>query len=266
MRELISFACAGETLVGTIDRCDGEEAPRTGLVIVSGGNEVRYGAHRGMAMLAAKIAANGFPVLRFDRRGIGDSSGVNGGFRQSRPDIEAAVAAFRKAIPGLDRLVAFGNCDAATALVLHGGDPFARLILANPWIIDTVGDDDDLPPADAIKARYAEKIRDPGSWGRLLTGGVNLRKLADGIAKIASSDTDQPEMLERAFFPALRKRADARIILAQGDATAIAFAAAARRANFAGSIEHIDTASHSFAREQDQAALLRLIMDALIEE
>src|SRR3546814_5025865 len=83
----------------------------TGLLIVSGGNELRSGAHRGMAKLAARLARDGFPVFRFDRRGVGDSEGENGGFLSSGPDIAEAVAAFLRASPGLRRIVALGNCD-----------------------------------------------------------------------------------------------------------------------------------------------------------
>src|SRR3546814_5070051 len=66
----------------------------TGLLIVSGGNELRSGAHRGMAKLAARLSRDGFPVFRFDRRGVGDSEGENGGFLSSGPDIAEEVAAF----------------------------------------------------------------------------------------------------------------------------------------------------------------------------
>src|SRR3546814_4572846 len=76
----------------------------TGLLIVSGGNELRSGAHRGMAKLAARLARDGFPVFRFDRRGVGDSEGENGGFLSSGPDIAEAVAAFLRASPGLRRI------------------------------------------------------------------------------------------------------------------------------------------------------------------
>ena len=48
MRRVIAFACEGETLVGSLDQASGS----TGLLIVSGGNEIRAGAHRGMATLA----------------------------------------------------------------------------------------------------------------------------------------------------------------------------------------------------------------------
>ena len=53
MRHQLSFACEGAALAASLD----EAAGGTGLLIVSGGNEIRSGAHRGMAMLAARIAA-----------------------------------------------------------------------------------------------------------------------------------------------------------------------------------------------------------------
>ncbi|WP_334007723.1 hypothetical protein [Sphingomonas aerolata] len=117
MRRLIAVPCEGETLVATLD----EAAGATGVLIVSGGNEIRSGAHRGMAMLARRLAAGGTPVFRYDRRGIGDSSGENRGFLSAQADLVAAAAAFRAAVPHVTRLVGFGNCDAASALALFGG-------------------------------------------------------------------------------------------------------------------------------------------------
>ncbi len=124
-RRHLTFECEGSALVGTIDEAEGF----AGLLIVSGGNELRSGAWSGQARLAARIAAQGFPVFRYDRRGVGDSEGGNGEFRSSGPDIAAALAAFRNAAPQVDRVVAFGNCDAASALMLTRGAGFDALIL-----------------------------------------------------------------------------------------------------------------------------------------
>jgi len=255
MRELIAFDCAGETLVGTLDRAEGA----TGLLIVSGGNEIRIGAHRGMALLARRLAEAGIPVFRFDRRGIGDSSGENGGYASSAPDIAAAAAALRQHAPGVRRLIGFGNCDAATALVLFGDSAgIDRLILSNPWIIEP---SDDLPPAAAIRARYAERLRDPREWGRLLTGGVNISKLISGLRKISSRSNEVTALLTDRIFAALP--ADATVILAARDATAQAFAAEAGRRRWPGTIKRIATASHSYAREGDGDALFEAIVAAI---
>lgn len=256
MRTLISFACAGETLVGSLDPAAGT----TGLLIVSGGNEIRCGAHRGMAALASRLAAEGVPVFRFDRRGIGDSTGENGGFGTSADDIKAAAATFRAHCPALNRLVGFGNCDAASALALYGREVgVGGLILANPWVIEAT---DDLPPADAIRARYAERLRDPRAWLRLLRGGIDFSKLATGLRKILAPTSQDDGTLEQVIFSALAAN-DATIILAERDATAIAFRAAARRRRYTGRFVTIDTASHSFARAEDKTALFEAILAAL---
>lgn len=255
MRRLIAFPCAGETLVGSLDEAEGT----TGLLIVSGGNEIRCGAHRGMAELAVALAERGVPVFRFDRRGIGDSSGENGGYATSAPDIMAAVSAFRAAMPSVERLAGFGNCDAATALLLNGGDAFDRLILANPWVVEQA---DDLPPVAAIRSRYAERLRDPAAWAKMLTGRVNIGNLVSGLAKISRTTTELSP-LETAVFSALASHPDARVILAAGDATAIAFADAARRAGHDPRALVIDTTSHSFAGPAEQATLLGAIVTLL---
>ena len=241
MRKLIAFDCADDTLLGTLDTAPGA----TGLLIVSGGNEIRSGAHRGMALLATRLAAEDIPVFRYDRRGIGDSTGANHGFRSSAPDIAAAAAAFR-AETGIARLVAFGNCDAASALALFGrAAGIDAVILANPWVVEAV---DDLPPAAAIRARYAERLRDPAAWRRLLGGGVSLRKLARGLRRIA---TPAPPTNAEILDAIATWENAATVILATGDATALAYAAAAR----AGPPPiRLDTASHSFADAGDALA------------
>jgi alpha/beta superfamily hydrolase len=140
--------------VGNLD----EGHKSTGLLIVSGGNEIRAGAHAGMAKLAQLVAAEGYPVFRYDRRGIGDSGGTNAGFMASAADIAAASEHFRKVNPKLDKVVGFGNCDAATALVLFTEQAkLNALILANPWVIDEANDDTEIPTTPApswIRARY----------------------------------------------------------------------------------------------------------------
>lgn len=255
MRRMIGFSCEGDTLVGTLDESPGT----TGLLIVSGGNEIRCGAHRGMALLAAEIAAAGYPVFRYDRRGIGDSSGTNQGFMTSQSDLIAAAAAFRTNAPQLTAIVGFGNCDAATALALFGQSAgIDRLVLANPW---TIEDQDILPPAAAIRARYADRLRNPAEWLRLLRGGVDLHKLISGLKKISRSSGEQPGSLASQLIDALHGWGDrATVLLARADATAIAYRAAV------GDVTQthiIDSDSHSFARRTDKAALRAAILAAL---
>ncbi|MBX9796325.1 hydrolase 1, exosortase A system-associated [Sphingomonas sp.] len=255
MRRVITFPCEGDTLFGTLDEAPGT----TGLLIVSGGNEIRAGAHRGMAALAARVAAAGHPVFRFDRRGVGDSTGVNGGYASAAPDLAAAIATFRTHAPQVTRLVGFGNCDAATALLLHAPGTFDRLLLANPWVVEA----GPLPPPAAIRAHYLARLTDPKAWARLLSGQIRFGKLFSGLRRISQKTPEELSQLEAAVFAALAAHPDARVLLASGDATAIAFADAARRAGHAGPVTRIDTASHSFADAAAKAALTDAVLAAL---
>ncbi len=258
MRRILSFNCEGAVLAATLDDALGT----TGVLIVSGGNEIRFGAHRGMAKLSAVIAAAGYPVLRFDRRGIGDSEGDNGGFESSAADIAAALFAFKRECPAVSRVIAFGNCDAASALLLHRPAVDA-LILANPWVFEPA---DDLPPPAAIRARYAEKLRDPTALRRLLTGAVSFRKLFAGIASIAKP-TSASSLAERVAAGMAATTAPISILLATGDATAIAFSDQWEKPTFAAqrrrhdvTVKRIESSSHSFASDADYQALKAAIL------
>ena len=262
MRRLIAFTCADETLLGTLD----EAAGATGLLIVSGGNEIRIGAHRGMALLAQRLAGAGHPVFRFDRRGIGDSTGENGGFESSAADIAAAAAVFR-AETGVTRIVAFGNCDAATALAFfHAQSGIDALVLANPWVIEAT---DELPPAAAIRTRYAERLRDPREWLRLLRGGINILKLISGLLKAYHKQSEKSGGLPHRLAAALAEsRIPITILLAKGDNTAIAFAHAFAGPAFAQvrdkiTIEQLGSDSHSFASAADKDWLFERVLAAL---
>ena len=254
MRRFVAVACEGETLAATLDKAHGT----TGLLIVSGGNEIRSGAHRGMTQLAQRLAETGTPVFRYDRRGVGDSTGDNRGFLSAQPDLIAAATAFRHAAPHVTRVVGFGSCDAASTLALFGRSAgIDRITLANPWVIEPI---DDLPPAAAIRAHYGERLRDPATWRRAVTGQVSLAKLFRGLRRVTAAKTEKQTPLATQVLTAIDDwRDDVAIVLASGDATAIAFAAAYRGGV---SVTRLDTASHSFAGAENAAALHAVIAAA----
>lgn len=260
MRRVVAFPCASQTLLGTLDAAGGT----SGLLIVSGGNEVRAGAHRGMALLAARLAEAGVPVFRFDRRGVGDSSGENRGFAASRDDIAAALACFRAHQPQLARVIGFGNCDAATALGLFGAElGLDGLVLANPWVIAPQGD---LPPPAAIRAHYAERLRDPAQWWRLLRGGVDISKLVKGLSHTAEKPSQA--WADRLASALARQDISVTVLLASGDNTARAFRAEWDRPIFApvrtrAAVATCDTASHSFAQAADKDWLFTQLLAAV---
>lgn len=218
-RRAIVFPCGGAKLVGMLD-CASLHG-QTGLLIVSGGSEIRAGAFAGQAMLAARLAESaGVPVFRFDRRGIGDSEGENPGWRGSRDDIAAALGTFRAALPGMRRVVGYGLCDAASALMLHaatlGVHGFDALVLANPWTLDdTAGDIEGHSPA-ALRQRYLANLADPRALWRLLSGQVNLARLARGLGQ-ASQRKAAPSPLVGVLHTGLARFAGPATLLISAD-------------------------------------------------
>ena len=255
MRRHCTFACEGAMLLGTLDGAAGS----TGLLIVSGGNEVRAGPWNAQALLAARIAALGYPVFRFDRRGVGDSEGENRGFQGSAADIAAALTAFREQAPQLTRIVGFGNCDGAAALMLAEGAGCDALVLANPWTIESEAEG---PPPAAIRAHYWRRLRDPAAVLRLLAGKVSPLKLVRSLAGAARMDRPRNTGLAGAIATGLaRFGGRAAIVLAGRDRTAQVFLARWDRSD--PRLRHCAGADHSFSDPASFAWLEAQIREAL---
>lgn len=254
-RVQLNFNCHGHTLAGSLDHAPGA----TALLIVSGGNEIRAGAFSGQALLAARIAAAGHPVFRFDRRGIGDSAGENEGFRHSTPDIAAALAAFRAHAPNVNRVVGFGNCDAASALMLAGGSGCDALVLSNPWTIDDAADN--TPPPEAVRARYLAKLKRPSEILRLLRGGVDLGKLARGLGQAARPKAVPSTLAEEMRAGLAGFAGEVLIVLASSDRTAQAFENQWDRTDHR--IRRCEGASHGWVEPHARDWLFDRLIEAL---
>jgi len=256
-RRQITFECEGSVCAASIDEAPGT----TGLLIVTGGNEVRAGAWNGQALMAARIAAAGFPVFRFDRRGVGDSAGGNGGFLTSGPDIAAALAAFRVGVPHLERVIGFGNCDGASALMLTEGAGFEGLILSNPWTIENDSEEAAAPPPAALRSHYLRRLRDPGAILRLIAGKVSLRALATSLLG-ALRPTPPPSTLAIRLAEGLtRFSGPVSILLASRDRTAQAFEAAWPKGD--ARVQSCENATHSYVEPQSEAWLEARLIDML---
>ncbi len=268
-RSFHPFECEEQMLAGTLD-----EGPlTTGLLIVSGGNEIRSGAHAGMAKLARNIAERGYPVFRYDRRGVGDSTGANQGFLETQADIGSAIEQFHDINPQIQKIVAFGNCDAATALALFGADiAMDMCVLANPWVIEAADispEGPTAPPPSAIRSRYWERLKNPRSIIDLFTGKIDLRKLAKGL-KQATQKQENTALSIRLSDGLIRLGVPTRILLANRDTTARAFLAAWNSKGFKAvralpniSTETLDSASHSFADDNSKLWLENQLLEAL---
>jgi len=176
------FDCAGERLLGLLHPAGG----RLGLVIVVGGPQYRAGSHRHFVTVAEAAAAAGHPTLRFDVRGMGDSTGALRQFEQIGPDIGAAIDALVAAQPQLEQVVLWGLCDGASAALIYlheRHDPrVAGLCLLNPWVRSTTSQ-----ARAQVKHYYVQRLMSADFWRKLLSGGVAAGALGEFLGKLRAA-------------------------------------------------------------------------------
>ena len=167
--EAIEFASADETLVGVL--AAPEVARSTGVVIIVGGPQYRVGSHRQFVLLARRLAAEGYAVLRFDYRGMGDSPGPLGHFETVQDDVAAAIGALQASSPGVQRVVLWGLCDGASAALLYlhqrADARVCGLILLNPWVRTEASQ-----ARTRVRFYYLQRVMQPAFWAKLLGGKV----------------------------------------------------------------------------------------------
>jgi uncharacterized protein len=176
--QIFNFNCAGEPLVGVA--CVPDEARSTGVIVVVGGPQYRVGSHRQFLLLSRSLASAGYPVLRFDCRGMGDSTGDLRNFETISEDIAAAIDAFQANCPQVERIVLWGLCDAASANLLYWNQAKdARvhgMVLLNPWVRSEA-----TLARTHIKHYYGQRLFQAEFWRKLLTGNLGLGRAIRGF-------------------------------------------------------------------------------------
>jgi len=173
------FDCAGEQLLGVLTSpAAGVGTSGLGVVILVGGPQYRVGAHRQFVQLAKRLAADGHTVLRFDVRGMGDSTGEQRSFEALDDDLRAAIDALHREVPGLKSLVLWGLCDGASAALTYwagGQDPRIKgMCLVNPWLRSA-----ETLAKTHVKHYYRQRLMQPDFWLKLLRGGVATKAVRD---------------------------------------------------------------------------------------
>ena len=168
---VVVFPCDDEKLVAILHD-PGDSTARLGVLFVVGGPQYRVGSHRQFVLMARMIAAVGYPVLRFDYRGMGDSSGASRTFDCVDQDIRAAIDAFLIEIPSLQTVVILGLCDAASAALMYcTADARVRgLVLINPWARTEGGN-----ARVVMRHYYLTRLAQRSFWIKAFSGAFRLR-------------------------------------------------------------------------------------------
>ena len=177
----VVFPCGEDALIGVVTT--GEQVLGTGVLIIVGGPQYRVGSHRQFVRLARYLARHGVPCMRFDYRGMGDSTGVQRSFASVDDDVRAAIEVFAEAVPGLGRVVLWGLCDGASAacLALRKSPLIAGAVLLNPWV-RTKGSQAGV----MLRHYYLRRVADPRFWRKLLRGNVSLSGAVGSLLKTLS--------------------------------------------------------------------------------
>ena len=171
--EAVVFPCGEEELVGVFALPE-QSGPR-GVLIVVGGPQYRAGSHRQFTLLARYLAQRGIASLRFDYRGMGDSSGASRTFEGAEEDIRAAVDRLVERLPAPREVVIWGLCDAASAALIYAqADPrVSGLILVNPWVRTEAGS-----ARAQLRHYYGARLLQASFWQKLAQGEFNPARAA----------------------------------------------------------------------------------------
>lgn len=187
--QVLDFSCAGEQLLGIVAAPAAPVSAPLGVLIIVGGPQYRAGSHRQFVSLSRGLASAGYPVMRFDYRGMGDSTGEPHNFEMVQEDIEAAISAFMNSPAAPQQVVLWGLCDGASAALMYyeqSHDPrVAGLALLNPWVRSAHS-----LARTHVKHYYWQRLRELAFWAKLLRGRIKWSswlRLAGNVRAVSRS-------------------------------------------------------------------------------
>ena len=270
------FDCAGERLLGMLHPSQGS----TGLIVIVGGPQYRAGSHRHFVSVARAVAAAGHPVLRFDVRGMGDSTGPQRSFEEISPDIGAAVQALMDAQPQVRRVALWGLCDGASAALLylneHADPRVTGLCLLNPWVRSA-----QTQARTQVKHYYRQRLLQKGFWLKLARGEVaasaikgfwaNLRQARPAPRVSAESGQPTANYIDRMAAACALTSSPVLLLLSSEDYTAREFAeTAATHPTWQHALQRqnvrrlqVADADHTFSTPAGAAAVVQASLDWL---
>lgn len=243
----------GDGLVGVVSHPRGQ-AQRTAVVLFNAGLVQRAGPFRGYTLLARKLAALGFPVLRLDHGGLGDSAPCTVSTAERRATELRAALDLLQLQTGAERFVLGGICAGADEAFHASADPR----IAGLLLLDGLA------------------YRTPGFWWRyLLPRLFNLTKLRRMVRRARSKEAGMSDYRD---FPSQDQAKQVMVDLAardvkllflftggaydyfnHADQLAACLGPAAKSANV--SLALWADCDHTFFLQRDRQRLHRLVAD-----
>jgi pimeloyl-ACP methyl ester carboxylesterase len=184
----------GQRLAGILHEPPVRGARGAGVILLSPGMKNRVAPHRLYCKMAAAIAARGFPVLRFDFYGLGDSEGtleetqladVYRAIQTGRyvDDTRASMDWMAREC-GVGEFIVGGLCGGAITGLLaarHDKRVSALLAIGIPAILDSSSTPQTVFMTQGqlgrLREGYLRKLTSPSAWLRLFTLKTDVRQL-----------------------------------------------------------------------------------------
>lgn len=246
----LRFTCNGCGLVGIVDVPE-RPLPR-GVLVVTGGPQYRVGGHRQFTLLARMLAQRGIPVMRFDRRGMGDSEGDPRSYDRIDDDIRAAMKEFFMQMPEMKEIVIWGLCDAATAAAFYVGtdDRVRGLVLLNPWVRTPEG-----AARAMLRHYYLARLGEVAFWKKVASGNLDFAASAAALRqnmRLAASDR-RPLLPQRVVDSLAEFDGQVLVVLSEDDLAAREFSRLMARHNVRAKRIEIHGANHTFSSQKWRA-------------
>ena len=197
----VVFDCQGDALVGIFHALPMQECD-VAVVIVVGGPQYRVGSHRQFVSSARALSAAGYPVLRFDCRGMGDSEGEFKGFEHVASDIKSAIEAMCDAHRPRRGIVLLGLCDAASAALAYcvSDARVVGLILMNPWVRSAQSKAEVV-----VKRYYTSRLRQADFWRKLMSDNFDFfGSLGSLLRNVKQASQGKSQAADLGYIHAMR--------------------------------------------------------------
>jgi pimeloyl-ACP methyl ester carboxylesterase len=250
---------------------------RPGVLLLNAGVLHRVGPNGMYVAIARALAAQGFPVLRFDFSGIGDSdprrdalSGDDAALEETRDAMDALAAA-----KGVSTFVLMGLCSGAdnAFLIARIDERVVGAVMLDGFAYRTVG---------FTRRYWMQRLRSGRAWRRLLADPAALlgavRKLTRSATEEATAEPGPQAMFVRAFPPKERAMADCAAMIERGVELCFVYSAgqylfynyreqfddAFRGLDYKGRVhvEYFPEENHTYTRRSHLALLVAAIVAA----
>lgn len=267
----VSFQVEGETLRGNLIHGG---ASRTGLLLLHGWGGVRSGPHNLLTYLARRVGEAGYPSLRFDFRGRGESDGDGAAITLGHMGEDAVAAArFLQQHASVHKVVLMGICSGGNVAIgiLDRLPEAAGLYLLSVY---PFGDGDSFRRDANRTAHYLKeywrKLWLPATWRKFFRGELFYREIGKVLfghfrssGKVDSHT--EPETRPSPLDNLLAREIPVQMVYGEADpdfeASCRYFRAFSQRTGYPISFETIAGANHNFY----SLAWKRQLADRLVE-